>query len=107
MVRVAGPWQVAFDPKWGGPESATFDELTDWTERPEGRRQALLGAAVYRTTFDLPEGLASGYAGGDFIDLGSVKNIAAVSVNDKRLAWRGRRRFAWTRRRPSAPGGTR
>ena len=30
-----GPWEVAFDPKWGGPERVTFDTLQDWSKRPE------------------------------------------------------------------------
>ena len=28
LAELAGPWTVAFDPQWGGPDSAQFDELS-------------------------------------------------------------------------------
>src|SRR6185437_12777046 len=31
LAELTGPWTVAFDPKWGGPESAQFDSLVSWT----------------------------------------------------------------------------
>ena len=33
--ELAGPWEVSFDPKWGGPAQTTFQTLEDWTSRPE------------------------------------------------------------------------
>ena len=33
---LTGPWEVSFDPKWGGPEkTVTFDNLSDWSRRAE------------------------------------------------------------------------
>ncbi|HWI56874.1 MAG TPA: glycosyl hydrolase, partial [Bacillota bacterium] len=35
-VTLSGPWEVTFDPKWGGPtQPVTFSALDDWSKRPE------------------------------------------------------------------------
>ena len=54
VLELNGPWEVAFDPKWGGPESVTFDKLEDWSKRPEAGIRYYSGTAVYRTTFHWP-----------------------------------------------------
>jgi len=81
-ARVAGPWQVKFDPKWGGPKQAvTFGELVDWTTHSDPGIRYYSGTAVYRTKFDLstlPD-IAS------FLDLGTVKHLARVRINDRDL----------------------
>ena len=85
----AGPWTVAFDPKWGGPEQVTFTGLEDWSRRPEAGIRYYSGTAEYRITFDAPPSLvpAPGTAGdirrGVWIDLGDVKNIARLRLNGK------------------------
>ena len=53
VAEIAGPWQVSFDPKWGGPEQAVFDSLTDWTKRPEDGIKYYSGKATYRQDFRL------------------------------------------------------
>jgi hypothetical protein len=35
VQELSGVWEVAFDPKWGGPEHITFETLQDWAKRPE------------------------------------------------------------------------
>ena len=35
VKEITGPWTVAFDPKWGGPESVEFQTLDDWSKRSE------------------------------------------------------------------------
>ena len=52
--EIKGPWTVHFDPKWGGPESVVFEDLEDWTKRPEDGIKYYSGTATYRKTFDLP-----------------------------------------------------
>ena len=75
-----GPWSVAFDPAWGGPEKpVTFDTLVDWTARPEPGIRHYSGTATYRTTFDAPTGWKQGQA--LQIDLGMVHEVADVLVN--------------------------
>jgi hypothetical protein len=81
VATVSGPWQVSFDPAWGGPESAVaFDTLTDWTLRPEDGIKHYSGTAVYRTTFDCPTA-ATGTRQSVYLDLGSVQVVAEVTLN--------------------------
>jgi hypothetical protein len=84
-VALTGPWDVSFDPKWGGPAKITFDALGDWSLRPEPGLKYYSGRATYRRTFDLPRAFA-GRAGLRLIlDLGVVKNIARVLLNGRDL----------------------
>jgi hypothetical protein len=77
-----GPWQVAFDPKWGGPKNITFETLTDWTKRPEDGIKYYSGTATYTKTFTLPTLKANAKY---YLDLGQVKNMARVKLNGKDL----------------------
>jgi len=81
---LAGTWQVRFDPRWGGPESVEFTELTDWTQRSEDGIRFYSGTATYRHTFDLPQSLRS-FAGRLVLDLGVVKQLAQVRLNGRDL----------------------
>ncbi len=83
LVRLSQPWQVAFDPRWGGPASVTFDALTDWTQRPEAGIKYYSGKATYKTTFDAPALLQR--AARTSLSLGSVKNLASVRLNGQDL----------------------
>ncbi len=66
---LSGPWQVTFDPKWGGPGKAevgsqrseggsegavVFERLTDWSVHADPRIRYYSGTATYRKVFDLP-----------------------------------------------------
>lgn len=88
VAQLDGPWQVAFDPSWGGPENITFDQLADWTTRSEPGIRYYSGAATYRKTFDLPA-LTSRRPAALFLDLGKVKNLARVRCNgiDRGIIW--------------------
>jgi len=81
VQELSGAWDVAFDPKWGGPEKAAFDELQDWTTRPEPGIKYYSGIATYRKTFhlDQPPG------GRTYLDLGAVRDMARVKLNGKDL----------------------
>ncbi|MBN1911499.1 MAG: discoidin domain-containing protein [Pirellulales bacterium] len=79
-----GPWNVHFDPKWGGPESITFDRLMDWTEHSDPGIRGYSGTATYTKTFDLPEVLRRGNRR-VVLDLGVVKNVAEVRLNGRDL----------------------
>jgi len=86
-VEVAGPWQVSFDSKWGGPANVTFDKLEDWAKRPEEGIKYYSGTAVYRTTFKFN---APGAKSRIMLDLGKVAVMAEVKLNTKNLgvAWK-------------------
>ncbi len=82
MMELAGPWEVSFDTKWGGPEKVAFQTLEDWSKRPEDGIRYYSGAATYRKTFDLPQAPS---AQGLYLDLGVVKNLAQVRLNGRDL----------------------
>jgi hypothetical protein len=81
--EITGPWEVRFDPKWGGPESTTFEKLQSWTTRPEEGIKYYSGTATYRKTFDLPSTLQGVQR--IALDLGGVKYVAEVRLNGKDL----------------------
>ncbi len=86
ILTLTAPWDVSFDPKWGGPEKVVFDTLDDWSKRPEPGIQYYSGKAVYRTTFDA---LAEPVQEHCFLSLGKVKNMASVKLNgtDLGVVW--------------------
>ncbi|NOY59359.1 MAG: hypothetical protein GXO75_10605, partial [Calditrichaeota bacterium] len=85
IADVKGPWNISFDPKWGGPENVTFDKLEDWTTRPEQGIKYYSGIAVYHKTFDLPKDYIIKKNERLYLDLGQVDNLAAVLLNGKDL----------------------
>jgi hypothetical protein len=82
VAELNGPWKVSFDPKWGGPAEAQFDQLVSWTQRPEEGIRFYSGTATYRQTFDLPEALRGGRV---LLDLGDVRMVGQVRLNGKEL----------------------
>ena len=86
VAALSGPWEVAFEPKWGGPEHVSFATLEDWSRRPEDGIRFYSGTAVYRKSFDAPK-LQRGQR--MFLDLGRVKNLARVRLNghDLGVVW--------------------
>ncbi len=89
LKEITGPWQVSFDPKWGGPEQASFANLDDWTRRPEPGIKFYSGQATYRKTIELPDRKPTDRETRLLIDLGKVRNIARVRLNghDLGVAW--------------------
>ena len=71
-----GPWKVTFQEGRGAPEEATFASLIDWTTHSDEGIRYYSGIATYTTTFyvDHPADIT-------LLGLGSVKNMAAVSIN--------------------------
>lgn len=79
---LTGAWTVHFDPKWGGPESAQFDSLVSWTDRPEPGIKFYSGTAAYQKSFDLGNAsLAAQRSPHVFLDIGDVHELAEVKVN--------------------------
>jgi len=84
LAKLDGPWNVAFDAKWGGPaEPVTFESLVDWSTRPEDGIKYFSGTAVYTKKFDLPAAIPAGQR--LLLDLGAVREIASVKLNGKDL----------------------
>ncbi len=76
-----GPWEVSFDPKWGGPKKITFETLQDWTNRTEDSIRHYSGIATYRKAFNSPKVWGQRV----FLDLGVVHEMAKVVLNGKTL----------------------
>ena len=79
LAKLDAPWEVSFDPAWGGPEKIVFENLTDWTQHADPGIKYYSGTAVYKQTFDLPDHTNSRI----YLDLGKVKNMARVYINGK------------------------
>lgn len=90
ISKLSGPWQISFDPEWGGPDTVTFPELMDWTDRPEEGIKYYSGKAVYKKIFDLAtssegDGKAMNTTERLFLDLGTINNVAEVRLNGVKL----------------------
>jgi hypothetical protein len=84
--EIGGTWLVQFDPKWGGPgKPVTFAALNDWTNRSEPGIRYYSGTAVYKNEFDLPSSETINRKSKLFLDLGTVRDIAKVSLNGRDL----------------------
>jgi len=84
MIVIDGAWQVKFDSLWGGPEEpVTFTSLQDWTKHTEPGIKYFSGTAVYTKLFDVAIQLAD--KSPQYLDLGIVKHIARVKLNNKDL----------------------
>jgi hypothetical protein len=86
-TTIAGPWNVRFDPRWGGPASVQFPELVDWTTRSEEGIKYYSGTATYSNTFQINAHPRQQV----FLDLGKVKEVAEVRLNGNKVG------IAWTR----------
>lgn len=82
VMTLPGPWEVSFDPRWGGPSRVVFSSLVDWRLRPESGIKYYSGKAIYRMKFDCAVDPMGGI---DSISLGRVSNIASVRVNGRDL----------------------
>lgn len=81
IISLSGPWEVSFDPAWGGPKRMIFERLEDWSKHSEDGIRYYSGTAIYSKAFDLPG------AGQEtiYLDLGVVKNLAQVQLNGQDL----------------------
>lgn len=82
LAELDGPWHLAFDPKWGGPESIVFDTLTDWTAHSNSGIRYYSGSVQYTKAFDSPSPLPGKRI---YLDLGAVGHIAEVTLNAESL----------------------
>jgi hypothetical protein len=83
LITLTGSWDVAFDPKWGGPKNIIFDQLQDWSTNPDKGIKNYSGIANYSKTFSLPTIPNSLSNHRILINLGEVENMATVTINGK------------------------
>ena len=75
------PWNVSFDPAWGGPEKTTFERLISWPYHPDKGIRYYSGAAVYENRFTLtPQQRRRNRV---ILTLGEVYHVAEVTINGR------------------------
>jgi methionine-rich copper-binding protein CopC len=89
VSRLEGPWNVEFFPAKNDPQTIKFEQLVDWTTRPEEAIRYHSGVAAYRKLFDLPD-LDLADDSRIHLDLGAVHDQCMVRLNGKNLG------FVWT-----------
>lgn len=86
ITTIKGSWQVQFDSTWGGPvKPVIFPFLADWTTNADSGIRYFSGTAVYIKYFDVSIGEIVNKKQSIYLDLGVVKHIASVKLNDKEL----------------------
>ncbi len=84
LATIPGPWQVSFPPNWGAPPQIKLDNLISWTVYSDDGVKYFSGTATYTKDINAPPEWFSPGAK-VVLDLGKVKEIAEVSVNEKPL----------------------
>jgi hypothetical protein len=79
VQTIEGPWDVSFNPEFGGPEKIKFDELQDWTKKEMRGIKYYSGIATYQKMVQVDNLENKKY----YIDLGVVNDIARVKLNGK------------------------
>lgn len=89
-IPVAGPWTVSFPNKFlpnklakGPEEKVTFNSLGSWADNANEGIRYFSGTATYEKTLDAVNIPAGGRL---YLDLGTVKDFAEVSINGKTSA---------------------
>ncbi|MCB2377305.1 DNA-binding protein [Hymenobacter sp. BT635] len=88
LQTLAGPWQVRFDTRAGGPaQPVPFPELTDWSKSPDAAIRHYSGTAEYTKSFRWKPNKRGPQR--VWLELGTVANLADVQVNGKScgIAW--------------------
>ncbi|QNL52518.1 DNA-binding protein [Olivibacter sp. SDN3] len=76
---IDGPWQVQFDPDFGGPDKPViFEKLLDWSKHENPAVRYYSGSATYSKTFQW-----DGKASNVWLKLEELANIATVKINGK------------------------
>jgi len=89
LATLSGPWAVKFLSGRGAPPELTLDTLASWAQSADTGVRYYSGTARYTHTLQVP---AEGFKPGTrlWLDLGEVRNIAALSVNghDLGVLWK-------------------
>ena len=83
---ITGSWQVTFNSVWGGPaKPVLFDTLQSWTKNNDPGIKYYSGTAVYKKVVDIPATQFVNKKDIFYLDLGTTKDIAHVTLNGKDL----------------------
>ena len=84
LADVEGPWTLSFQPGRGAPATVTLGTLSSWSDQVDAGVKYFSGRGNYTKTIDIKaDWLRKGVR--IWLDLGDVKNLAEVKVNDKPL----------------------
>jgi len=88
-LAVTGSWNVAFPANWGAPTNIVLPELISLTDHADAGVKYFSGTMTYTKTVIIPANML-GKEKRVKLDLGDVKNIAEVSINNKAagLLWK-------------------
>ena len=94
VLTVGGPWNLSFESGLGAPATAVFDKLKSYTESADPAVRHYAGTVTYRNSFQLNKKQMR-YAVSYELDLGSVKNLARVTLNghDLGVVWKAPFKF--------------
>jgi hypothetical protein len=84
LSPIDGPWELQFPPNWGAPPKVQLDKLISWPDHPDAGVKYFSGTATYLKRIDIPA-TTLGDNRSVYLDLGTVKNFAQVSLNGKDL----------------------
>jgi hypothetical protein len=84
LETIDGPWDVSFEPDRGAPDKATLKKLIAWNDHSDPGIKYFSGTATYTKSFRAATEWF-GPSNNLWIDLGTVRNLAEVSVNGKPL----------------------
>jgi hypothetical protein len=76
VAEISGPWSVAFEPEWGGPEKTVFPTLTDWTEHKNKGIRHYSGTATYANAFELSPEPGKRY----WLQLNDIQDVGIAQV---------------------------
>lgn len=80
VANIDGTWQLTFPANWGAPTAPQqVNKLASWTESTDDGIKYFSGTATYTKTFDVKKDVLK--SGKLWLDLGSVGDIAVVTVN--------------------------
>jgi hypothetical protein len=84
IQTIKGPWNVRFNPAWGGPDSVVFPELISWTCSSDPGIRFYSGRAFYENTFSFDQKQSNRRYWLDLGEMGDV-GIGRVWLNEKDL----------------------
>ena len=90
---LTGPWRITFPEGWGAPPELFFDNLISWTDSEIEGVKYFSGTATYHKTLNINKGQL-GEHGKVTIDLGDIRDVAEVFINDNSAGVLWKRPFA-------------
>ena len=83
-IHITNIWDVTFDPEWGECQLVQYKELDSWTVHKNPKVKFYSGTAIYKTTLAIPKTFFKENHK-IRLNLGNVKNIATVKLNNQPL----------------------